>query len=55
MMNDGYSIVPAMTAIIYALAAAIGIGLFVLAGPCRAAVRAAVRLSGGSRGENGRL
>ena len=32
MMNDGYSIVPRTTALVYALAAAIGIGLFVLAG-----------------------
>lgn len=32
MMNDGYSIVPATTALLYALAAAVGIGLFVLAG-----------------------
>jgi hypothetical protein len=32
MMNDRYSIVPATTAILYAMAAAVGIGLFVLAG-----------------------
>lgn len=32
MMNDGYSIVPATTAHLYALAAAVGIGVFVLAG-----------------------
>ena len=32
MMNDSYSIVPTTTALLYALAAAVGIGLFVLAG-----------------------